>query len=72
MGVYGKDFTLADFFPGELPQSSPKESSKENETKAKTVGNQFPFLPEFFKVLDFLIDPTFLTSKTLSRSFLSH
>ena len=56
MGVYGKDFTLADFFPGELPQSSPKESSKENETKAKIVGNQFPFLPEFFKILDFLID----------------
>ncbi len=58
MGVYGKVYTLADFFPGDpaiplLPIPSPKE---ENETKVKTVGDQFPFLPEFFKVLDFLID----------------
>ena len=56
MGVYGKVFTLADFFPEELPNSSSKESSKENETKAETVGDRFPFLREFFKTLDFLID----------------
>ena len=56
LGVYGKVFTLADCFPEELLGSLPKESSKENEPKEKTVGDRFPFLREFFKILDFLVD----------------
>ena len=56
LGVYGKVFTLAECVPEELLGSLPKESSKKNETKAETVGVQFSFLREFFKILDFLVD----------------